>query len=268
MNGQDHHTSPPNPFAAREPINRGSEPSTGPAPSYPIYEMDAESCRVLDAICINEFKIPGIVLMENAGAALCRNAIEMLNEFHASRVEIFCGPGNNAGDGFVLARHLHNHQIDVRIHLLIAVDQYTNDARTNMKIVLKMGIACKPFETALVSSAPGALIVDAIFGTGLSRPPSGTSSEMIEAINTMRQQGAKVLAVDVPSGFDAQSGQPMSACVIADRTVTLAALKSGFTALRAQPMLGHLVVEDIGVPLEVLERLGTRVHPPSTGNTL
>ncbi len=271
MTGQDN-PAKPNPFAAREPSIRAPIASTPDRASYPIYEMDADSCRLLDEICLTEYGISGIALMENAGAGLCKHAIEMLGGIANPRVEIYCGPGNNAGDGLVLARRLANYRINPKIHLLIDPNSYTGDAATNMRIVTRLGLDAEVFgpvttdkASDLEPIAADTLVVDAIFGTGLKRAPEGISKLMIEAINAKRKLGAQVLAVDVPSGFDAQRGQPSTPCVQADRTVSLAALKSGFTALHAQGLLGHVVVEDIGIPIQAMSRLGNLVQSPSAG---
>ncbi len=268
MTGQDNpFPASPTPFASREPTARPRNVDSLAPIAYPMYEMDAQACRQVDSIAIEEFGIAGVVLMENAASALCRHAVEMLDGTSGRRVEIYCGPGNNAGDGFALARHLHNHEIEVALFLLTDPAELTGDAKVNLEIIQHMKLALSLFVGDTNPDSGPVLVVDAIFGTGLSRPPAGKAAAMIRVINARREGGARVLAVDVPSGLDAQTGEPMAPCVVADRTVTFAALKSGFAALDAQPILGHVVVEDIGVPIEVLKRLGTRMQDHPKGET-
>ena len=260
MTGEDNtNTSPLSPFASREP--------TSPAPTspraalgYPIYELSVDRIRELDRAAIEEFSIPGIALMENAARSLVRHALGMLDEMGSDHAMICCGPGNNGGDGLALARHLAGHRARVTIALAHDPGDYKGDARINHRIVERMRL---PIVTP--GSLPvqrGVLIVDALFGTGLARPPGGVYAGLIRWINDSRASGASVLAVDTPSGLDAQTGTPMDPCVIADRTVTLAALKPGFSSLDAQHVLGRVSVESIGVPIELLDRLGTRVQRP------
>jgi hydroxyethylthiazole kinase-like uncharacterized protein yjeF len=257
MTGKDNQNPPQTPFASRVPSRRPQSPESLLPLEYPIYEMDTESSRKLDAIAISEYGIPGIVLMENAANALCRHCIDMLTPLTERGVALFCGPGNNGGDGLALARHLRGYEVDLSVHLLCEPGSYTGDALINMQTLQQMGVSIS--DTPLPQDGSPGLVVDALFGTGLCRPPVGKAAVMINEINSCHEHGTKTLAVDVPSGLDAQTGSPMDPCVRADRTVTFAALKSGFTALDAQSVLGHVVVEDIGVPLELLDRFGIRV---------
>jgi NAD(P)H-hydrate epimerase len=261
MSGKDRQNpSELTPFASREPTS--PIPDAGSSKlRYPLYELDVEQIRELDRIAIEEYGIPSIVLMENAARGLREHALSMMREMSCDRAVIFCGPGNNGGDGLALARHLSNHRARITIVLAHDPDAYKGDARTNLEIVRRMGIEILDAESSAMLS--GVLIVDALFGTGISRAPQGRDATLIRAINAARSDGCRVLAVDTPSGLDAQSGERMEPCVIADRTVTLAALKRGFSVLDAQQTLGEVVVADIGAPIELLDRLGTRVRRPA-----
>lgn len=264
MSGKDRQNPPPlTPFASREPTSPIADAGSDTL-RYPLYELAVERIRELDRLAVQEFGIPSIVLMENAAQGLTTHALAMMREMSSNKAVIFCGPGNNGGDGLALARHLSNHNAQVSIVLAHNPDKYKGDARTNLEIVQRMGLEILQDDASRTLS--GALLVDALFGTGISRPPMGHDATLIRAINDARSAGARVLSVDIPSGLDAQSGKPMEPCVIADRTVTLAALKPGFSSLDAQHTLGEVLVTDIGAPIELLERLGTRVRRPAGSN--
>jgi len=252
--------APLSPFASREPASPPTENAASNL-GYPLYELSVRSLRELDRLAIEEFGIPGIVLMENAARALSVHALSMLADLGTDHAVIFCGPGNNGGDGLALARHLANHHARVTVVLAHNPEAFAGDALTNLRVVQRMGLEI--VGRAGLPDLGGVLIVDALFGTGLSRPTGGVYAELIRLINSAGGLGSGVLAVDCPSGLDAQSGTPMDPCVLADRTVTLAALKPGFASLGAQHALGHVGVEDIGAPIELLARLGNPVRRPA-----
>lgn len=239
-----------------------SEHATSPAGAVAVFDRDA--VRAVDRLAIDEFGIPGLVLMENAARGVAEQAMRMLAD-HAGppRVLIVCGSGNNGGDGYALARHLHNRAVDVVIAAL-GQPQPKSDAGVNRVICEKMRLTIIDADQLLRAdgtsdSAEYALIVDAIFGTGLDRQVSGAAAELIRWINNSERS---VLAVDVPSGLDCDSGLPLGACVRASATVTFVGMKSGFLELAAQKWLGEISVADIGVPRELVERLGRRVQSP------
>ena len=241
-----------------------------------IYEMSVKNCRRLDELAINKFGIPSIVLMENAAIALKESAQEMIKGElikgelikvkDRPSVHLFCGPGNNAGDGFALARHLSNHQIKPTVIMTHDSDRYLRDAKTNLEIITKMNIERVDAQSYLAQKhdEPIALMVDALFGTGLTRAIEGVAADLVHHINQRPRSLTKVLAVDVPSGLDAQSGQPMGSGVVeADRTLTFAALKDGFREIDAQAYLGEVMVADIGIPRSLIESLGRRISANS-----
>jgi NAD(P)H-hydrate epimerase len=225
------------------------------APPRPAaFILDRASVRSVDRAAIEDYGIPGIVLMENASRALAREALGMLEEAAApgGTVLIVCGSGNNGGDGWALARHLHNAGARTVVAVL-GEPRPESDAGINCAICRKMGIAEISIDE-LDAYAGAALIVDAIFGTGLDREVKGRAREVIGWIN---EAGRPVLAVDVPSGLDCDTGRPLGVAVRAAVTVSFVGYKPAFNALQAQPFIGRVVIGEIGVPRELIERLGT-----------
>jgi NAD(P)H-hydrate epimerase len=221
--------------------------------------LTRDQCRELDRRATAEFGIPSIVLMENAGRG-CVDVLERLGIDGA--VAILCGKGNNAGDGFVIARHLDIRGYACRVLLLCGPKELSGDAAANFAILKYSGarILDLSHQRAGSSTTPtdvdlqqlldqnthgAAWLVDAMLGTGAvgePRPPFGT------AIDWMNAQAIRKLAVDVPSGLDCDTGQPAVHIVRADHTCTFAAMKTGFTTPSAQEFTGTIHVCDIGVP--------------------
>ena len=187
------------------------------------------------------FGIPGIVLMENAALALLDAALELLTGDGPHRVLVVCGAGNNGGDGWALARHLHNAGVTPIVYAT-KTPPSESDAGINCAISRRMEIS---EATTLDAVGPIDLIVDGLFGTGLDRPVAGAALACIEWINA---HPAPVLAVDLPSGLDADRGVPLGACVRATSTVTMAGVKSGFLMPGAAEWVGAISVADIGAP--------------------
>ncbi|MBI2901195.1 MAG: NAD(P)H-hydrate epimerase [Planctomycetes bacterium] len=191
-----------------------------------------EEIEEIDRRAQAEFGIPAETLMENAGAAAAREVLARTS----GPVVVVCGRGNNGGDGFVAARHLHEAGRFVRVHIL-SVPEADTPAGRNFEKVRRL---CGEF-------SKGA-IVDAIFGTGLRRPVEGKYRAAIEEINRRKEF---VLAVDVPSGLDANSGRPLGAAVEAAVTVTMGLPKVGFRG--AERYTGEVVVAEIGYPAALTE---------------
>jgi NAD(P)H-hydrate epimerase len=225
-------------------------------PSSERLVFDRKAVREVDRVAIEEFGFPGILLMENAARGLADEAMRMLGSAaETSCVLIICGGGNNGGDGYALARHLHNRGVDVAI-VSIEPPPRNTDAATNLAICQRMELREVPVERLdeFVESVHVGLIVDAIFGTGLDRSIApGRYADIIQWINAAKRP---VLAVDIPSGMDCNTGKPMGPVVKATKTVTFVGIKTGFIELDAQKLLGEVVVVDIGVPRGVRERLG------------
>ncbi|MBI2931032.1 MAG: NAD(P)H-hydrate epimerase [Planctomycetes bacterium] len=180
-----------------------------------------------------EFGIPATTLMENAGRAVARI---VLQEFKPKAVTVVCGKGKNGGDGFVAARHIAEAGVRVHVHALAAESEYSGISLENFRQV-RTG--------PLVWSE---VVVDAIFGTGLTRPVEGKVRDLIEEIN----RHAPIVAVDIPSGLDADTGRPLGAAVRATLTVTMGLPKVGLLVPEARPYVGRLIVADIGYPRELV----------------
>jgi hydroxyethylthiazole kinase-like uncharacterized protein yjeF len=169
-------------------------------------------------------------------------------------VLIVCGGGNNGGDGWALARQLEGAGIRPVVASLGEPGAET-DAGVNRRICRAMGIEETPVD-GLLRGRGDALIVDAIFGTGLTRPIEGRSAQVIEWMNA---SGTPILAVDVPSGLDCDTGRPLGVTVRAARTVTFVGPKRGFFSPEARPYVGEVVVAGIGAPRALVERFGTPI---------
>jgi NAD(P)H-hydrate epimerase len=208
--------------------------------------------RDYDRRAIDDFGMPGILLMENAA----RGAVDYLRQLAPDAVPIVvcCGKGNNGGDGFAMARHLDNHGYRVRIVLLADPAGLTGDAAIMFRIIersrLPIEIATDPtvadaWLDSQLAFALNGWVVDALFGTGLRGPVSPPFDRVIAAIN---RAPAKKFAVDIPSGLDCDTGQATGPTVRADATATFVAEKVGFANPGAKPWLGQVRVIDIGAP--------------------
>ena len=190
----------------------------------------AAQMREIDRRAIEEYGIPGLVLMENAG----RGAAELIDERYgdesAKGVVVLCGPGNNGGDGFVIARHLHNQGYDVACWLAAPASQLRGDAKTNFRIAQKLNIPIyelrkeKDERAALDALAGAGVVVDALFGTGLTRAIEGPAAELIAMVEGLE---APVVAVDIPSGVHADNGQLTGPAIRADLTCAFGLPKLG-----------------------------------------
>lgn len=198
--------------------------------------------------------------MENAGAGVARL---LESEGRLGDVAVVCGRGNNGGDGFVIARHVDAAGRSVRVLLAAPADAYAGDAAVNLRVIERSGIPIVPLavadeETWRRELKGAAWIVDALLGTGAVGSPRGAVARAIEAINAMRESDrtSRVVAVDLPSGLDADTGETPGACVRADATVTFVAEKAGFANPAAAAFTGPVHVVGIGAPAAVLRRFG------------
>lgn len=215
--------------------------------------MSRGEVRAFDAWAINELGIAGAVLMENAGRSCAELIKEKLKGSRASKVCIFCGTGNNGGDGFVIARHLLNDNISVRVVVCGNIGKIKGDAKTNLDLltgieqeVEQFDINSSGLDEQVASFAEDCkIIVDAIFGTGLQGEVRGNYIKLIEAINS---QGKPVVAVDIPSGLDCDTGESLGAAIEAAATVTFVAVKKGFAQNpQSAKYTGDVYVASIGV---------------------
>jgi NAD(P)H-hydrate epimerase len=242
--------------------------------------------RQLDALAANELELPTLILMENAGrgaaacfaervGAIARDAGgRPFTTAHAGgtvrgsgrptlpRVLVLCGPGNNGGDGGVVARHLDAWGFEVEVIWFARADQLRGDARVQWTILEKSGMRQSPWfdthpdEPALVGADLAAAIgecdwlIDALLGTGLSRAVEGPLRAIIELMN---DSGKPIFALDMPSGLDSDTGAPMGVAVRARATATFVATKIGFSAPGAGDYTGEVAIIDIGLPRRLLE---------------
>lgn len=216
--------------------------------------LTVKEMQELDRKTIREYGIPALILMENAGRAVADEAIKMLQNTKNASVSILCGQGNNGGDGLVAARHLFNNGIKVKIFYLgdikNALTKSKRETKVNLNIILKMKIPIEEIKQLDLSDLiphfkHSNLIIDAIFGIGLTRLIEGQLKHLIEAVN---QLDVPVIAIDVPSGIDCDNGIPLDIAIHATKTVTFGAPKIGFDKRSAKKYLGRLVVADISVP--------------------
>ena len=212
---------------------------------------DSAVIRNADKIAVEKLRIPGIVLMENAG----RGAAEILIRRYAPAKKwvIFCGPGNNGGDGFVLARHLLLAGFSPKVFAACAAGKYSGDALAAMRCARNCGIDIAESEkyrdkelSAAVSQAD--VTVDALLGTGSNGAPRGEAERIIPLINKARL----VAALDLPSGVNPDTGTAEGVFVKADTTVTFLALKKGFASEQGRQACGKLLVCHIGAPADLL----------------
>ncbi len=222
--------------------------------------LTREQSREIDRIAIEQYGLPGIVLMENAG----RGAAELLlGRGVAGPVVICCGKGNNAGDGFVIARHLAIRGCVVSLLLFAPREGIAGDAAINLRVVERMDLPRRIVsdETDWVYArdelAKADWVVDALLGTGTQGAVREPFLSAIRAINSAR---SRVLAVDLPSGLDCDSGETLGECVRATVTATFVAKKTGFDSPAAQPCLGEIEVISIGAPSQIAASLAAG-HP-------
>jgi len=220
-----------------------------------------DQIRELDRAAIQDYGIPGLLLMENAGRACARAAAEMLGGAPGKRVTVLCGRGNNGGDGYVVARHLSNWGADVEVLLVAKLDDALSregEAATNLRIILSMGVPLREVSAAdEVARAVGDrgdsdLIVDALLGTGVRGEVAEPFRSAIRAVNDCE---CPVLAIDVPSGLDCDAGQALGVAVRADRTVTFVLSKVGFAKPGARQYTGAVEVAEISIPKRAIEGL-------------
>jgi NAD(P)H-hydrate epimerase len=230
------------------------------------FSLTRDEVREIDRRSTEEFGVPGHVLMENAG----RGCAELLMRLNPDKkpVLVLCGPGNNGGDGFVIARHLLAHEWPVSVGVLselgmagsgdsIAADpKLSPDAARNyvlLKRIHHVRLVSPRFwsadkrmrEQLFKEIDSSGWIVDALFGTGLCRPLGPPYDDVVARVNDSRHP---VLAVDIPSGLDCDTGEPLGCCIKAAHTATFVAPKRGFRNPRSRDWTGEVHVIDIGAP--------------------
>ena len=221
-----------------------------------------QQARDFDRWAMQVIGIPGIVLMENAGRSAAAFATEKLDQLGGNKVFVICGTGNNGGDGLVIARHLINQARSVCVAIYGDPARLTDDTRLNMQVLQRLGqkihiidpVGPDPLQILSRLAGDSTILIDAILGTGLAGQVRPDIARLIHAVNALDRP---ILAVDIPSGLDCDTGLPLGAAIKARWTVTFAANKKGFLSPNARPYTGQVVVADIGIsPMAWLE--GTR----------
>jgi len=220
--------------------------------------------RLIDKKTIETVGIPGMVLMENAGSGVSRVVVEMLGTACAKkRVWIFCGIGNNGGDGLVVARQLAERGLRIKVILVGDPSQFKGDALLNYRIAQRLGIEMveareqRDLVTLRLGLAGVDLVVDAIFGTGLQGAIEGEAADIVRMINNAEKP---VVAVDIPSGFEGDTGMAPEVCIDAAVTATFGLPKLGLLLGMDNPPVGRLAVLDIGIPRGVVEQMQLRAN--------
>ena len=219
--------------------------------------------REVDAVAIDEYSLPGIVLMENAGRNASEAIVRLFDSISDQNVVVLVGPGNNGGDGLVIARYLELAGAKVRVVLASPPQRFRGDSLTNLEIINRSGInqvclagaVAEQWQNALLSAT---CLIDAILGTGATDAARGDSKVAIESIlGRMKiDPRPRVISIDVPSGFDCDRGVPCGPCVSANETLTFVASKQGFKTNGAEIYTGRIQIVDIGVPQVVRNRFG------------
>ncbi len=216
-----------------------------------VVYVTAEEMRKMDDITVREFHLDVPMLMENAGKALATLAKQMLRgAIFGKRVACLVGGGNNGGDGMVAARHLANWGAEVNVIIGTAEDMMKDASLNQLRILERMGIPTRATDYAL---RDGDLLIDALIGYGLEGKPRDRIATMIRDANG---SGRPIIAVDVPSGMNATTGEAYDPCIKATATLTLALPKTGFLAPSAQQYVGDLYIADISIPRNVYQRFG------------
>lgn len=219
----------------------------------------AHEMRSIDKAATETGGIPSIVLMENAAAACAYELIKDFGNLKSKRVAVFCGKGNNGGDGFALARRLQNLGADVSVYL-VSGNEFSGDAKINFDIIKNMDIdidVIHDTENLKYIIRACDIVVDAIYGTGIRGSVTGISYDVIREIN---ENSSYTLSVDVPSGTGSDSGEVCGICVKADKTVTFAAYKVGMLMFPAADFTGDVIVADISIPDYIIEEQGISIN--------
>lgn len=235
-----------------------------------MHTLTRQQLREVDRLAIEELGIPGVVLMENAGRYVAEVVLDFLeSQLHLlpldTRVSVLCGSGNNGGDGYVVTRHLFNAGVAVTAYPSADPARLGDDATINYLVAKKLGIVGPVLQSDLLSglfsaSAPPHIVIDALLGTGFEGKVRDDLGDIIDCCNRLHDNGITVVAIDLPSGLDCDSGQPSNATICADLTVTFIAAKQGFSNPSAEAVVGQVVVADIGAPPQLVQ-LASETYP-------
>jgi NAD(P)H-hydrate epimerase len=214
--------------------------------------LSRDRVRQLDQRAMSEYGLVGLVLMENAGRGVADRICQL---DVTGPVVLCCGRGNNGGDGFVIARHLDLRSVTVKVIIWDDPGKMTENAAVNFQVLERSGVPIVRLvdHTGLAEALSGAgLVVDALLGTGAQGEPRAPLDRVIDTINAA---GGQVLAVDLPSGLDCDTGQPARHTIRAAHTCTFVARKPGFLAAGAELYTGQVHVVDIGAPRKLVAEM-------------
>ncbi len=223
--------------------------------------LTCEQMRLFDQLAVEQLGIPSLLLMENAGAGaahLLVDAVEQEQQLMPEQVRamLVCGGGNNGGDGYTMARHLHNYGVKVDILVASPLNRLSGDAATQAQICQRIGL--NMFEAvkgelddaAREACQHATVVVDCLLGTGFKGPVRDTTAALIHTLNQI--SGPMKVAIDLPSGLNGDTGEPDQATFVADMTITFVAAKRGLLAPEAEAFVNELAIVDIGAPLWLL----------------
>ncbi len=226
--------------------------------------LNADQMREADRRTIQDIGIASLVLMENAGRQVVAAIEALFPDLSERQVAVVCGKGSNGGDGFVVARTLQQRGVDVSVFVVSRVTEIAGDARINLEILGRLGLPVvevadeSAWELHVTEIEQHDLIVDAMFGTGLSAPLTGFYETVVADLN---ESGIPIVAIDMPSGMSADTCDLIGDCIDATVTVTIGAPKLPLILPPAESKSGEVVVADIGIPADVIEGLeGPRIE--------
>ncbi len=214
---------------------------------YEIPILTSKQIYKIDKITTERYLIPSIILMENAGRLVAEFIYKISKKRNIKNIIVFCGPGKNGGDGFVAARYLFIYGFNVKVITFVKEQNYIGDVLKNYNILKKLKIKIQKFNYNKLKKEikKYQVIVDAIFGIGLSRPVEGEFKKAIQLINDAKKI---VISIDVSSGINADTAKVMGEAVKSTYTITMGFLKVGFCKKEVKKYLGKLIVANIGYP--------------------
>lgn len=216
--------------------------------------ITADMMRELEEISFSKYGVSSLVMMENAAQGFCEKLESKTGKVCGKKINVFCGCGNNGGDGFAIARLLSVRGAKVTVFIAFNPDELKKDARTNYDLAIKFGISICEF-TGLIGDCD--IAIDALYGIGFHGEIEGQELEMVYAINSC---GAFVASVDMPSGASANDGSVAKNCVKADLTITFGAAKIGQFLYPAKKQVGKLIVSEISIPVDELNPYDSKMY--------
>ncbi len=214
--------------------------------------LNSKQIYEYDRITTEKFLIPSFVLMENAG----RSAAEIVKKFaqknNLKKIIVFCGPGKNGADGFVLARYLYIWNFKTKVIIFVDETNYRNEILQNYMILKKLGVIIEMFNIEKIKKeiTKYDIVVDAIFGIGLKRKVEAEYKDAIDLINRTKKI---VFSIDIPSGIQSDTAEILGCCIKADYTLTMGFLKLAFKNKKIKKLFGKIKLIDIGYPKVKIE---------------